>query len=338
MKSKLQLIPTAGMNRDEWLSYRHTGIGASEVGTILGLDDYTSSLELYYYKIGEVPKFDTERMAQFMGREQEDLIARLWQYWDGSEESMISNFRAGKVVRKCQRVVAYVRNPDFPWLFVSLDRKINKHGNVGEGTLELKTISGWEADKWESGLPPKYVTQVQTQMAVCEFMYGEMAILLDGRRLEVLPFSRSETIVNHVIAKTEDFWKRVQEGRKLVNEKYLAMTQFNQKRADECTHEIDRLAPEPDGSLAYATYLKERFNKPASAFRLGTPEELEAAKKQRDAADRLKEITEEKLLQESILKRAMGDQIQVLDFEENGKVYWHITQSGGRFFRNKIKV
>ena len=118
MKSHLRLVPTRDMNREEWLAYRHQGIGASEVGIILGLDDYTSSLELYHYKIGSVQKFDTEGMAQFMGREHEDMIAKLWQYWDGSEEGMIRNFRADKIIRKCQRVNAYMHNPEYPWLFV----------------------------------------------------------------------------------------------------------------------------------------------------------------------------------------------------------------------------
>ena len=338
MKSKLELIPTGEMNRDEWLNYRHTGIGASEVGAILGLDDYTSSLELYYYKIGEVPKFDTESMASFMGREQEDLIARLWQYWDGDEQGMIRNFRAGKIVRKCQRVNAYVRNPDYPWLYVSLDRKINKYDQRGEGTLELKTLGQYEADKWEAGLPPKYVTQVQTQIAVGEFTWGEMAIMMDGRRFDVYPFDKSDGIIQHVITRTKDFWDRVEQGRKFVNEKYHAMTQFNQKRVDELTHEIDRLAPEPDGTLAYADYLKQRFNKPSSAERKGTAGELQTAIEQAKAAEQLKEVQEMKTLQENILKRAMGDTVQVLDFGRDGKVYWHKTESGARFFRNKVKL
>lgn len=337
MKSKIELIPTGQMSREEWLSYRHTGIGASEVGAILGLDDYTSSLELYYYKIGEVAKFDTESMASFMGREQEDLIAKLWQYWDGDEQSMIMNFRQGKIVRKCQRVNAYARNPDYPWLYVSLDRKINKTATKGEGALELKTLGTYEADKWEAGLPPKYITQVQTQIAVCEFDWGEMAVLQDGRRMEVYPFDISTNIVQHVITRTKDFWDRVVQGRKYVNEKYICLTQYNQKRADELTHEIDMLAPEPDGTLAYADYLKERFNRPASAERAGTPLELEYAQEQRRWANELKEVDEKKTLFENRLKMAMGDDVQLLDFEKQGRVYWSKSENGRRIFRNKLK-
>jgi putative phage-type endonuclease len=339
MKSHLQLIPTAGMNRDEWLGYRHTGIGASEVGAVLGLDDYTSSLELYYYKIGAIPKFDTESMASFVGKIDEPKIAKMWQYWDPEnpdELTMIRNFQNGKVVRRCQRVNAYVRNPAYPWLFVSLDRRILKYDHRGEGTLELKTISGWEADKWEAGMPPKYIIQVNTQMLVCEFIFGEMALLQDNRRFFVYPFELSDNIRQHVITKTKDFWDRVEKGRKLVNEKYHAMSQFNQRRVDECQHEIDALAPEPDGTLAYADFLAEHYGKPNKLERQGTDQELAIGRELLDVTGRIKELVEIKNQHESTLKRAMAD-VQVLDFKRDGRVYWSLTDGGRRIFRNKLK-
>lgn len=335
MKSTLQLIPTTGMTRDEWLTYRMTGIGASEVGTILGLDDYTSSLELFYYKIGDVPKFDVEYMAAFMGREQEDLIAKMWQYWDGDERSMIQNYRNGTIIRKCQRVNAYVRNPDYPWLYVSLDRKANKYDERGEGTVEIKTLSGWESQKWEAGLPPKHVTQVNTQMLVCDFSWGEMAVLEDARRFNVLPFEPSPGIQQHIVEKTKEFWEKVEVGKKLVNEKYLAKIQFNHRRLQEINHEIDKIAPEPDASLSYADYLSEKFNKPAYASRQGSLEQLQEAKKHLILQKQEKEIQEMKQLHENRLKSWMGD-VEVLDFGTDGKVYWNETKKG-RIFKNRVK-
>lgn len=337
MKSHLQLIPTTGMTREDWLAYRFSGLGASETGAVLGLDDYISSLELYYLKIGDRPRIDTESMAAFMGREQENLIANLWQYWDGSEEGMINNFRNGVVQRRARRINAFVRNPLYPWLFVSLDRIINKHVGYEERALELKTISHWEAQKWEAGLPPKYVIQVQTQLAVCEFAGGEMALLQDGRKFFVLPFDYNTTIVETIIAKTKEFWHRVQKGRELMAQKYAALAAYNYKLAEELSAEIDRHAPEPDGSLAYAKYLSERFNKPNKAERRGTAVEQTTAVFLQDLNKKIKELEEQRQYHENYLKAALADH-QVLDFGADGKVYWSVDARGKRIFKNHIKI
>lgn len=337
MKSKLKLIPTSQMSRDEWLATRHQGIGASEVGTILGLDDYTSSLELFYYKIGELPRIKVETIYQFFGNYHEDGIAELWQYWDGSEETLIQNYNQRKIIRKCQRVNAFVFNPEYPWLYVSLDRKINKTETRGEGSLELKTISGFEADKWESGLPPKYVAQMNTQTLVGEFEFGEMAILQDGRRFFVLPFENSHTIQQVIVSTTEKFWGKVLEARKLVNEKMICLTEFNYKRAEELTAEIDKLAPDPDGSEVYTDFLSKKFKRPLSAERQGTQEEAVIVYRAAKLSQDLKLMEEEKRELENVIKQAMGDRFQMLDFGVNGRVYWSMN-GGRRVFRNKIKL
>lgn len=335
MKKDLIYIPTLNMSEADWLAYRSTGIGASEVGTLLGLDDYKSSLELFYEKIGDYYRPSIETISSFMGKRQEDFVADLWQYWDGSEQSVIDNYREGRIIRKCQRVNAYVRNPSYPWLFVSLDRKINKQPKIGEGTLEIKTIGGWESDKWESGLPPKYVTQVQTQILVCEFIHGEMAILEDGRRFNVIPFDFSENICTTIIVKTREFWESVVEARKYVNEKFEAARTFNQRKVDELQAKIDELAPEPDGSLAYANYLKERHSIAEFGMRRGTDQELEYARHHKQFSEEIKSMEEEKRRFENLIKSSMADH-QEIDFGSSGKVYWTNTKNGGRIFRNKV--
>src|SRR5574344_1882354 len=128
MNSNLIQTSTIGMDYETWLSFRKDGLGASEVGTAMGLSQYKSSLELFHDKASSQIRYTPENMAMFMGHEMEDLIAKMWTYWENDSETMIQNYRAGKVVRKMQKVNAYVQNPKYPWLFVSLDRKINKHG------------------------------------------------------------------------------------------------------------------------------------------------------------------------------------------------------------------
>ena len=337
MKSNIIITPTIGLTKDEWLSFRSRGVGGSDVGCIMGLSPYKSSLELYYQKIGAIQTFDIENMSMFLGKEQEDFVGSMWEYWEGSEESVIANYRDGRKVRRCKKINGYIQNDLYPWLFVSLDREINKQGEKGNGTLEIKLINSWEADKWESGIPPAYIAQVNCQMLVAEYEFGEMAILEDNRKFFVYPFEKSEIIQNHIIRKTKDFWDRVIAGRKFVNEKYLPENQFNQRKLQELDHEIDKLAPEPDGTLTYSNYLKEKFGRPLEAERKGSDMELGYAMIQRSAAEEIKEIEATKLKAENSLKNAMGDRVQMLDFGPAGRVYWSKTAAGHRVFRNKIK-
>lgn len=339
------------MSQDDWLRYRDRGVGASDVGTILGINPYKCSAQLFYEKLGELPVLNTENIAQFLGKEQENFIASMWEYWDpsqGTEGAMIANYRAGAKVRRCQRVNAYVNNPDFPWLFVSLDRKINRTATIrsgdevrseelpGEGALELKTIAGYEADKWEGGIPPAYVVQVQTQLLVCEFKFGELAVLRDGRDFQVYPFEYNAGICETIIKRTRDFWNRVEEGRKIITQRYEARRQFNYKLADELTEQLTTIEPPPDGSEAFAKYLKERYRIAEPGEMKGTDELLSVAVQHKRIKAQIKDFEEQGRQCENVLKNALRDGATKIDFATSGYVSWKPNANGTRIFLNKV--
>lgn len=337
MKSKLILVDTRTMNQEDWLKYRKRGIGASEVATIMGLNPYKSSIELFYEKIGEELGYSIENIAMFLGKEQEPLIADMWQYWGGDTESMINNYRTGNIVRKCQRVNAYVHNPDYPHLFVSLDRKINRYEKRGEGALEIKTIAGYESDKWEGGIPPSNVIQVQTQLLVCEFDYGELATLKNGREFDVLPFDRNETIIAAIIERTMEFWRRVEQAREIVTKRFEAQRNFNYAEVEHCNAYLQQIEPEPDGSEAFNNFLKEKYRIALPGERQGTIVELEDARAHKDAKGRIKELEDQARLFENKLKNTIRDGCDKLDFGINGYVSWKTDSNGTRRFLNKTK-
>lgn len=340
MNRNLIITPTSNMPDEEWLRFRKRGIGASEVGAILGLSEYTSSIEVFYDKIGEELNVKGENLAMLLGKETEPLNSKMWQYWEGTEESMIKNFRAGRVVRRMQRVNGYVQNPKYDWLFVSLDRKINKNfyqGKAyGEGALELKNMSGYEVQKWETGIPASHVVQVQTQLEVCEFEYGELCIMQDGRKFSVIPFERNAEICAHIVRQTHEFWEKVERARALRTMQYEAKSNFNVKLAQELEAEIIMLEPEPDSSDGLKHFLKAKYQKGTEGERTGTPYELEIGTKHKRAKEVIKE--QGKIVQEceNILKYQMRE-IEVLNFAQDGKIYWQNDSSGKRTFRNKLK-
>lgn len=338
MKSHLKLVSTVNMSPEDWLRYRKRGIGASEIAAVMGLSQYKSSIELFYDKIGEELGYSTESIAAFLGHEQESLLAKMWEYWDGSKEGMIANYRSGNKVRRCQRVNAYVNNPNIPWLFVSLDRKINKHDDKEEGTLELKTIGGYEADKWTEGIPPSHVVQVQTQMAVCEFEYGELATLRDNRDFYVLPFEHHPSIIENIIHTTKEFWDRVEEGRSIVTQRYEAQRTFRQKDVEELSAQLMQLEPPADGSDAYTSFMKKKYNIAEPGERLGTPEQLVIAQQHKIICNQIKTLEESRELFANQLRGVFRDQFDKLDFGDDGFVSWKGNKNGVRTFLNKVKV
>ena len=179
------------------------------MGTVLRLNPYETAARLYHEKVGteEPQKEDSEFM--FWGREHEDKIAEIWQYWDGTDEGYLQNVKEGKVIRKCRKVNGYVTNPDYPWLFASVDRLIVKKDSLNmltgeplkeESPLECKTLSYWAASAWESGLPIFYLVQLHTYMIVFEVDYAEMAILTDGNKFKVEYIKRDEELCNSIIS------------------------------------------------------------------------------------------------------------------------------------------
>lgn len=337
MNSKLILTSTLGMSREQWLAFRKRGVGGSDVPTIMGMNPYKAEIELWYEKLSLIPELTIENIAMFGGKRGEDLVAEdYWPYWAGTEESVIENYNAGKVIRKCQRVNAYIQNPDYPWLFVSLDRKINRHGGKGEGVLEIKNTSGYEQDKWESGIPPSNLLQVTTQIFVTILEYGELAILRDGRKFDVFDIEKRDKIFQSIVVKTKKFWDTVIEGRKILTQKYEAIQQSNKRLADELQAQLELLEPEPDGSEAYEKFLKTKFRKSIAEAGLvkGTDEQYEMALAHKNIKEQMKKLTDNARDYENRLKRVIGDGTAI-DFGKGGRVSW---AGEPKRFANKIII
>ena len=341
MNKNLIITTTKSMNNKDWLQFRTRGLGASEIGAVLGFSEYCSPMQKFDEKITLIPKPRFENLSMFLGKQAEDKNAEMWEYWDGSVEGMISNYYSGTKVRRCRKINAYVQNPKYDWLFVSLDRIINKHTikgkSFGEGALELKNLSSYEVQKWEEGIPTSHLLQVQTQMAVCEFEYGELAVKLDDRNYTVYPFEKNKAICEQIIDQTHDFWQRVKQARQIQTQLFNAKQNFNQRLVEDLEGQLQQLEPEPDGSDAVSDFLSAKYKKAISGERQGTSEELEWATKHAKKKAELKLVEQEVKEQENRLKNAMKE-AEILNFGKEGKIHWANSTNGSRIFRNKIKI
>ncbi len=350
MKKEIIRHSTLEMSKEQWLAFRANGIGGSEMGVVLGLSPYQSSTELFFKKVFGGSEFE-ENEAMHWGSALEDLIADRWQYWETDAPTMIQNYKAQRIIRKCRRVNAYLINPKWPHIFCSLDREF-RHA-VFEGTvrydqpevelkkvledavLEIKNISGYTSKQWESGIPPSYVVQLQTYLLVTETNYGEIALLRDGRYMEVIPFERSETICNQIIKKSTDFWQRVLAARDIVRDTGALDYNDLQFKGDEYRKRFTELEPEPDGSVSYEDFLSRRF-KAEPLTVAGLDDQLTDAYGYIAAGLQIKEVEEKQREYSNRMKQYMQN-AEVMDFGLRGKVTWKENAKGSRVFNVKIK-
>lgn len=270
MKSHIQII-NIPHHTDEWYAFRKNGIGGSEIGTVLGINKYDSGIRLFHEKIGSVEprREDNERM--FWGRTSEETIARIWQYYDGTKDGYLENYKNDKIVRNCRSVNGYLVNPKFPWLFASVDRLINIKGGYNfidgtplkeEGILECKNMGYWMSKIWEDGIPIYHLAQIHVYMAILETDYAEIAMLVDGADFVVEKVQRDEALTQRILQISKDWWyNRVVPAQKARELRDIADAQGNIAEAEKNEALIQRYEPEPDASEAYKEFMEQRFVK-----------------------------------------------------------------------------
>mgnify|MGYP000032073891 CR=1 FL=1 len=337
MTANVQKTYVKNWSRDEWLQFRQGGIGGSDIGTLLCMNPYKCAAQLFLEKIGLYPVVEQESLPMFMGKYMEDKVAELWQYWNGYPESIIENYTKGIKLNKCRRVNAYLANPKYPALLASIDREItHRNHEKKRGVLECKTINGMYAQKWEAGIPPYHVAQVQQYLLVTEYDYAEIAMLIDGREMKVLEFEPDEVFQQTIIQTAENFWTKVCKARlvasDLLTEEAKADPDVN--KVIDLEEEIRSLEPDADGSEAYETFMKTRYANP-EGVREGNSEEVEIVKAFTQEKQSLK-------LQQSKLQESKNKLIQMIggyeqiSFPGGGKITYRPDSRGRKSLRVSV--
>jgi putative phage-type endonuclease len=311
---------------DEWLQFRSRGLGASEIGTLMGVNSWKSPAELYYQKIGLIPQKVEPNIPMFMGTILEKTVAEIFEYWDGDDESMLRNYESQTKVRTLYEPVGYVVNPEYPHLFFSPDRLQIKTKNLRirdgrinlenvEAIIEIKTISGWSSKQWEGGIPPSYYLQLQTYLMGLALDTGYLVSLEDGRNLKVHKFERDQEMIDMIGNVSRDFWTRVEAGR-------LAL---------ELGEDYEQFAPPPDGTEAYSEFLNKKYANPEENTIVSTPEIDERILQYKVKNSEISILDDEKREAANFIKDYMGNNTTIQS--EEGKVTWRPNTKGTRIFR-----
>lgn len=155
-------------SREEWLEIRKSGIGSSEVATIIGLNPWETPYQLWRRKTGlDEPK--QENAAMRNGHHLEDAVSRMW------------NDATGREIIKRSAIDWIIRDNDRPYLQVSPDRTYwlgESRSPEAKGILEIKTTR-MKVDPED--LPKYWFSQVQYQLGVAGYTQGSLAWLSAGQ-------------------------------------------------------------------------------------------------------------------------------------------------------------
>lgn len=189
-------------NREEWLEARSLGIGASEVGTILGVNPWETPYQLWRRKKGlDAPK--QENFAMKAGHYLEDAVSKFF-----SDET------GAHIIQSSKDDFMYV-NVDKPFLRVSPDRTFWRegvtHNEANKSILECKTT---QMDIDSNEIPPYWYCQIQTNLGVAEKEDGALAWLCSGRKFGYADIRFDPDFYAYIKEKLEQFWTDYIHGEK----------------------------------------------------------------------------------------------------------------------------
>jgi len=185
------LVPTANLDREEWLKWRRRGIGSSDAAAVAGLSPWKSPMAVWLEKTSQVPD-EPETEAMYWGKRLEDLVAEEFTRRTGL---------------RTRRRKAILQHREHPFMIADLDRVV-----VGTGyPVECKTTSQYMQDAWEADkIPDHYMIQLQHQMAVVGAEKGFFAVLIGGREFRWFQIERDEELIGYLIEIERRFWELVE--------------------------------------------------------------------------------------------------------------------------------
>lgn len=173
-------------NHDEWLKMRNEGVGASEVGALLGLSPYETPFGLYLKKTGQIEP-EPENEAMKMGHYLEPVVAQLWEEATGE-----------KVIKASAADIIYV-HPEYDFMRATPDRIVKGKKKL----LEIKTtVTSVDPDD----IYPHWIAQVMYQMYVTGIHEADLAWLVQGRYFGYAHIPYDEEFANFIAERVKEFW------------------------------------------------------------------------------------------------------------------------------------
>ena len=156
---------------EEWLEERKKSLGGSDIGAILGMNEYSSPYTIWAEKTGKLPPFEGNEWTR-LGNDLEGYVA-----------DRFSELSGLKVINDS----CTWRNDKYPHLHANIDRKV-----VGmKAGVECKLTSEFNAKKYKNGeFPDRFYAQCVEYLAVTEYERWFLAVLIYGKGIKIYQMTR----------------------------------------------------------------------------------------------------------------------------------------------------
>jgi putative phage-type endonuclease len=191
---KYHLTKTKVANVREDIENRNGYIGGSDIGTIMGVNQWKSPYTLWAEKTGLIEVEDiSDKDAVWFGVMEEDIIAKRFTMKTELKVKK-SNYAYG-----CK---------EYPYLRGHVDRIAAK----GKWGLEIKTTSSWNKTKYDEGeIPESHYWQCMFYMFLTGWDTWYLATKRDNR-FYITKISRDDEAIERMLDACEDFWNHMQSG------------------------------------------------------------------------------------------------------------------------------
>ena len=173
-------------SHEEWLAERGKGIGASEVGALLGLSPYETPFSLWLKKTGQIEP-EPENVAMKLGHYLEPVVAQLWEEETGE-----------KVIKASAADIIYV-HPEYDYMRATPDR-------IVRGRKKLVEIKTTVTQVDPEDIYPHWLCQCQFQMYVTGIHDCDLAYLVQGRYFGYINVPYDEEFAEYIAERVKEFW------------------------------------------------------------------------------------------------------------------------------------
>lgn len=170
---------------------RKTGIGASEIGSIIGADGaWDSPLSVWAKKVGI--RDEPENVPEYieLGNLLEPVIATLY----ARRHDGIDLYEPGTLV-----------HPSDPLRIATPDRLV-RGTRKGLQIKKARTRARWGSDGTDE-VPENILAQVQWEMSVADLDLEDVPVLFWGSKLEVFSVRRDDELIGHMVDMAHKWWK-----------------------------------------------------------------------------------------------------------------------------------